>query len=55
MSTSYENATDKILDYLRKENLFDIETLSFEKQMEVRTFIEDILYPLVVNVNSFDD
>ena len=55
MSTSYENATDRILDYLKKENLFDIEILDFDKQSEVRTYIEDVLYPLVVDVNSFGD
>lgn len=55
MSTSYESATDKILNYLKRENLFDIETLNFDKQSEVRTYIEDVLYPLVVNVNSFGD
>ncbi len=55
MSTSYETATDKILNYLKRENLFDIETLDFDKQSEVRTYIEDVLYPLVVNVNSFGD
>ncbi len=55
MSTSYENAADKILDYLKRENLFDIETLNFDKQSEVRTYIEDVLYPLVVDVNSFGD
>ena len=55
MSTSYENATDRILDYLKRENLFDIETLDFDKQSEVRTYIEDVLYPLVVDVNSFSN
>jgi hypothetical protein len=55
MSTSYESATDRILDYLKKENLFDIETLDFDKQSEVRTYIEDVLYPLVVDENSFSN
>lgn len=55
MSTSYESATDRILDYLKRENLFDIETLDFDKQSEVRTYIEDVLYPLVVDVNNFGD
>ena len=55
MSTSYENATDKILNYLKKENLFDIEILDFDKQSEVRTYIKDILYPLVVDINSFSN
>lgn len=55
MSTSYESATNRILDYLKREKFFDIESLEFEKQMEVRTFIEDTLYPLVVDINSFDD
>ena len=54
-STSYESATNRILDYLKREKFFDIESLEFEKQMEVRTFIEDTLYPLVVDINSFDD
>lgn len=55
MSTSYESATDRVLDYLKRENLFNIESLDFDKQMEVRTYIEDVLYPLVVDVNSFSD
>jgi hypothetical protein len=55
VSTSYENTADKILDYLKKEKLFDIESLEFHKQMEVRTYIEDTLYLLVVDINSFND